>query len=122
MKRVTVCVAACCVTATVLAGMLVPQPADAQEIKPLIEAYNVSGLDIFHQLAARPGNIVFSPYSVGSAMAMARSGARGATEDEMARVLHHRLPRADADAALQDGLSRRHGAAVQAAWHGGGFQ
>jgi hypothetical protein len=82
--------------------MLVPRPARAQEIKPLIEAYNASGLDLFHQLAVTPGNIVLSPYSVGTAMAMARAGARGATEVEMATVLHHRLDRAGADAANGD--------------------
>jgi serpin B len=81
------------------AGTLIPQLAGAQDIRSLIQAYNASGLDLFHQLATKPGNIVFSPYSVGTAMAMARSGARGATEAQMARVLHHRLNRADSDAA-----------------------
>ena len=48
-----------------VAGIILSQPARTQEIKSLIEAYNASGLDLFHQLAAKPGNIVFSPYSVG---------------------------------------------------------
>ena len=38
-----------------------------------------------------PGNIVLSPYSIGSAMAMALAGARGDTEREMAKVLQHAL-------------------------------
>lgn len=56
MKRVTVCVAACCVTATVLAGMLVPQPADAQEIKPLIAAL----------VARRDYRAIRLPYEIAS--------------------------------------------------------
>lgn len=68
-------------------------------VNALSEAYNSSGQDLFSQLAASPGNIVFSPYSVGTALALALSGARGETEAEMARVLRHSLPRAEVDGA-----------------------
>ena len=68
-------------------------------VKALSEAYNSSGQELFSRLAASPGNIVFSPYSVGTAMALALSGSRGETEAEMARVLKHRLPRAEIDGA-----------------------
>ena len=34
---------------------------------------------------------MFSPYSIGTAMAMALAGARGETEREMAAVLKHSL-------------------------------
>ena len=57
-------------------------------------AYNEAGFDLFKRLAAAQGNIAYSPYSVGTAMAMALSGARGATEAEMAKVLRQTLPRA----------------------------
>jgi serpin B len=66
--------------------------ASAQE-KTLAEAYNASGQALFHSFARKSGNIVFSPYSIGTAMAMALSGARGATEAEMAKVLRQTLPR-----------------------------
>jgi serpin B len=90
----------CCAgVGVMLVGALTPHLARAQGIWPLVQAYNASGLDVFHQLAARPGNILFSPYSVGSAMAMARSGAGGATEAEMASVLHQHFSRAEAEAA-----------------------
>src|SRR5476651_1944750 len=59
--------------------------------KQLVEAYNAAGQQLFQQFAATPGNIVISPYSIGSAMAMALSGARGETEREMASVLKHRM-------------------------------
>ncbi len=45
------------------------------------------------------GNIVFSPYSIGTAMAMVLSGARGETEREMAAVLGCSSSRADIAAA-----------------------
>jgi serine protease inhibitor len=42
----------------------------------LTDAYNASGLALFKQLPGSSGNIVLSPFSVGTAMAMALSGAR----------------------------------------------
>jgi serpin B len=72
---------------------------DDARIKQLTAAYRASGQALFAQLAAAPGNIVFSPYSIGTAMAMALAGARGDTEAEMAEVLRLRMSRADVDAA-----------------------
>ena len=65
---------------------------DLAQVRALTAAYNASGHDLFVQFAAKPGNIVFSPYSIGTAMAMALAGARGDTEREMASVLRHTLP------------------------------
>jgi serpin B len=59
----------------------------------LVGAYNAAGFDLFKRLSATSGNVAFSPYSVGTAMAMALSAARGATEAEMAKVLRQTLPR-----------------------------
>ena len=67
----------------------------------LVEAYNQSGFALFGQLAAKPGNLVISPYSIGTAMAMALEGARGKTQAEMARVLRQTLAGADMAAANQ---------------------
>jgi serpin B len=75
--------------------------AEAQEadmIRTLTRDYNASGLALYGALARAPGNLVLSPYSIGSAMAMARSGARGETEREMAAALKHSLPREAVDA------------------------
>src|SRR5712691_6622018 len=59
--------------------------------RALTGAYNASGQELFKRLSTGPGNIVFSPYSIGTAMAMALAGARGETEREMAAVLKHTL-------------------------------
>ncbi len=89
-------------TAALAATMvIVAAPAGADTpIRPqyLTQAYNASGLALFKQLSAGSGNIVLSPYSIGSAMAMALAGARGETEREMAKVLQHGLQRPQIDA------------------------
>ncbi|MPZ39224.1 MAG: hypothetical protein GEU95_14430 [Rhizobiales bacterium] len=102
--------------ATLLAAAA-PQAGAAEERNPadvqaLTRAYNASGQMLFRQFAGShfagsrfaggPGNIVFSPYSIGTAMAMALAGTRGETEREMAAVLQHTLGRTqinDANAA-----------------------
>jgi serpin B len=65
--------------------------AQAPDARALAEAYNASGMVLLKELSTAHGNIVLSPYSIGSAMAMVLSGARGQTEQEMARVLRQRL-------------------------------
>jgi serpin B len=74
-------------------------PALGQDVRALTKAYNASGQALFEVLARTPGNIVISPYSIGAAMAMARAGARGETERQMAKVLKHALPPEATDAA-----------------------
>ncbi len=66
---------------------------------PLIRGYNRTGQRLFQSLAKTPGNIVLSPYSIGTAMAMALAGARGETEAEMAKALSLEIPRGQVDAA-----------------------
>jgi serpin B len=63
----------------------------------LIQAYNACGEQLFGAFGS--GNIVFSPYSIGAAMAMVLAGARGETEREMIAALKHRLSRPEIDAA-----------------------
>jgi serpin B len=81
--------------ALVLAALTMSSAATSQDnsVKALSKAYGESGQELFTLFAKKPGNIVFSPYSIGTAMAMALSGARGETEKEMIAVLKHRLKR-----------------------------
>jgi serpin B len=74
-----------------LAGAQGQAAEDQTNIPALTHAYNASGVDLFRQFAASSGNIAFSPYSIGTAMAMALAGARDKTQTEMATVLRHRL-------------------------------
>jgi serpin B len=77
--------------------------------RALSAAYNASGHDLFTTFAATPGNIVFSPYSVGTAMAMALAGARGETAREMTAVLRHTLDGPAVDAANASVLATLNG-------------
>jgi serpin B len=81
-------------TLTALAAVLLASAsgsAFADGTKALTATYNASGQALFAMMATKPGNIVVSPYSIGTAMAMVLAGARGETEREMAAVLRHRL-------------------------------
>jgi serpin B len=71
----------------------------------LARAYNATGQQLFGQFAAAPGNFVFSPYSIGTAMSMALSGARGDTASEMMRVLSMRMAADAVDTANGEVLS-----------------
>lgn len=97
--------------ACIILTLLVPHNAVAQgsRARVVAEAYNASGLELFKQFSATPGNIVFSPYSVGTAMAMALSGARGETEREMLSVLKHNLKREEIEAANGDIIATLNG-------------
>jgi serpin B len=94
------------------AGILAAGPATAQlriaaeaRVTLLARAYNATGQQLFGQFAAAPGNIVFSPYSIGTAMSMALSGARGDTASEMMRVLSMRMAADALDTANAEVLS-----------------
>jgi serpin B len=73
--------------------------ADEADNRSLVTAFNTSGHDLLKQFVAAPGNVVFSPYSIGSAMSMVLSGAEGDTATEMASVLHQRLDHRRMDTA-----------------------
>jgi serpin B len=73
-----------------IAACLAPAAANAAPASgppAVAAAYNATGSGLMRSFAARPGNIVFSPVSIGLAMSMAAHGARGATRDEMLHAL-----------------------------------
>ncbi len=61
-----------------------------------VRAVQSMTVDLYHGLAAGPGNLVCSPYSVAVALAMTRNGASGRTATEMDRVLSSPPGRLDA--------------------------
>jgi serpin B len=91
-------------------AMAASPPANGfDDVAALTDAYNASGRALFLQLAERPGNIVISPFSIGTAMAMALSAARGATEQELTKVLMHSLTRPQIEAASARALAKLKG-------------
>jgi len=71
----------------------------------LSKGYNATGQQLFGQFAGARGNIVFSPYSIGTAMSMALAGARGDTATEMMRALSLRMSTEAVDTANAEVLS-----------------
>ncbi len=53
----------------------------------LANSINAFGFDLWSKLSTK-GNLVLSPYSVGTALAMTYGGAKARTADQMASVLH----------------------------------
>lgn len=90
----------------------------AESPRPLPDARDfaaqqqTAALELYRQLASEPGNVVFSPWSLARAFAMAHEGAAGETAAELERVL--RLPdagAAEAFAALALAMQPRQGGA-----------
>src|SRR5258705_1145103 len=101
-------------TVAALLAAATPQGAAAEErnrtdVQALTRAYNASGQALFRDFSTTPGNIVFSPYSIGTAMAMALAGTRGETEREMAAVLQHTLGRAQINDANASAMATLNG-------------
>jgi serpin B len=69
--------------------------APAAELAVLALSNQLS-FDLYRSLRERPGNLVFSPASVGVALAIALGGARGETAAELARVLYVKPGQTDA--------------------------
>ncbi|MBE0540220.1 MAG: serpin family protein [Verrucomicrobia bacterium] len=95
--------------ATMLAAVVIATPANAEMTNPppSLMAGNIAfALDLYQQLKASEGNLFFSPHSLSAALAMTYTGARGQTEEEMAKTLHFNLPPSKLPAAF-GALDRR---------------
>ncbi len=66
--------------------------APKDDLARLVADDNAFALDLFQALKKDSGNTFYSPYSISSALAMTYAGARGATAQQMAQVLHFGLP------------------------------
>lgn len=64
-------------------------------MQDLTRLNNAFGLDLYRSVRDKPGNLVFSPYSISAALAMTYAGARATTETQMAAVLHFELSQAE---------------------------
>ena len=69
-----------------------PAKPDPKDIQAVVQGANDFAVDLYVRLSAeKPGNLFFSPASIGTALAMTYSGAAGETAKEMARTLHYPL-------------------------------
>ena len=60
----------------------------AAELSAIAASSNAFGFDLYAQLSTKPGNLVISPASISTALAMTWGGAKGDTATAMANVLH----------------------------------
>ena len=70
-------------------GMWVPHlDAPTRPVTATVEANNRFALELYGQLSEMGGNVLFSPYSISTALSMVYEGARGVTAQEMQAVFH----------------------------------
>ncbi len=85
-------------TAALALALLNPAHATTTEVATGINRF---GLDLHRRLAKGDGNLVISPWSIETALAMTYAGSAGKTKEEMAKVLHF----IDNEEKLHDGFS-----------------
>jgi serpin B len=73
---------------TILTACAATLPASlTAQVQSLVAGNTAFALNLSSQVAADPGNVFFSPYSISTCMAMTYAGARGDTAAQMSRVL-----------------------------------
>ncbi len=85
----------------------VPQSLEQQYVartnrNAVVDGNTAFALDLYQQIRSEPGNLFLSPYSISTALAMTYAGARGETEQQMARALHFTLSQSDLHPAFAD--------------------
>jgi serpin B len=60
----------------------------------IVKSNNTFALKLYGKLHDKPANLFFSPYSVSTAVAMVYAGARGQTEQQIAKAMHFPIIRA----------------------------
>lgn len=78
-----------------LAIFSLPAAGAPADVDTLVRDNTAFALGLYGKLAPTEGNLVFSPYSISSALAMTYAGARGNTEKEMAAALHFSIDQSD---------------------------
>ncbi len=72
----------------ILTALLNPvRGAEQSSVEEIAKAINAFGVNLYREFGSEPANIVVSPFSIHTALAMSYAGARGATAREMAGVL-----------------------------------
>lgn len=73
---------------------------DQEKIDALVKGNNLFALRLYAQLKSSKGNLVLSPYSISSALAMVYAGSAGNTNEQMKKALSFSLQQPDQDVAF----------------------
>lgn len=73
----------------IVVGQIHAQPPAKTNDMSIGEAINAFAVEAYGQFAGREGNIVFSPSSIHTALAMTYAGARNETAKQMTDVMHY---------------------------------
>jgi serpin B len=68
---------------------------EASYLEELVSGNTEFAFDLYQSVRDQENNLFFSPFSISLALAMAYAGAEGKTREQMASVLHYRLPPED---------------------------
>ena len=87
----------------VVLGIMGHDRAAGQPAAPMeAQASNQFALDLYGRLRRGTGNLILSPLSISSALAMAQAGAAGQTAQEISAVLHIPLNASEAAAGYAE--------------------
>ena len=67
-------------------------PVSAFNASNLAESNNHFAIDLFKKIQSTSDNLVYSPYSISTVLAMTYSGAAGETAEQMSEVLYFPPP------------------------------
>jgi serpin B len=81
---------------------LVRAPATKADVASVAEGNNAFAFDLYAKLKTEEGNLIFSPYSISTALAMTYAGARGETAAEMKKTLRFALSQEKLHPAMAD--------------------
>jgi serpin B len=62
-------------------------PSNKADVASVVEGNNAFAFDLYAKLKGEKGNIIYSPYSISTALAMTYAGARGETAAEVRKTL-----------------------------------
>ncbi len=85
---------------TILAAAGLGAPATKFERFTLAKDNSRFALSVYEQARKQDGNLIFSPFSISTALGMTYGGARGQTAKDMAKVLRYSLDDADVHSAF----------------------
>ena len=94
--------------------------ANEADVTSVVEGNNAFAFDLYAKLRGEEGNLVFSPYSISTALAMTYAGARSETAAQMEKVLHFTLGQEKLHPAMADVVDDLNTRGGDGKGHGGG--